>query len=940
MYKIEKQKSPFIYKAIFRSIFFFHILIYLSVPLFAQQIEVKFDQSMNIREIFEIPLESSIPLFAVSINGEKIPSSDIFKNIPKNGIKAFLDSTSTTNESWTCRIILKNISNDTLTLSNFIPFGGMDNHVYITGKGNHPLSRAHLFRPGYTPVNVILPDNAWELGYASLQISNKGFAGLARRKYWNKGIRRRFETILPPDNEVIYKLYINSFDGNWQDGLKTVFQKKYLYDLDYFDNSLYEREDLKWISKAYAMHLLMAWDKDFYDQKEDKFTVHNFAKRNKLWFGGDEVIGIWPTWPTLGLDQRNQWDLFRDLPGGLDQLAAISDSLNFGGTKFFISYNPWDESTRLEDHLKGMSELIKNTHADGVVLDTKGSSSRELQEAADSVSDGVIMYSEGMAVPKDMPGIVSGRVHNALYYPPLLNLNKLIKPDFAIFRVAELAYERIRREYAISFFNGYGTELNLFRPGRPEWIEEDYRFFGKTLRILRENHSNFISYDFTPLIPTQIDSVYVNKWPTDSKTIYTIFSLLPEGFSDELFEVEKPKEGWHYVDIWNHELLETKEEGAKYFIHSEIEGFHKKWLGTNNEGAVGSIAYLPVLLKVNLVGNKLLVNADFGTEIRIWKGNPSYGEDPLVKPVAQNEIDIFEHFERFEGKLVVQLFDNEELLDEQIIRTGYGIPRLVSNSNKIKASEKSTKGMVKIPAGSFEMQVSQGDQFIPYPTFGYPKRVEIEGFYIDKHPVTNAQFQEFIKMTNYIPQDQHRFLAHWENGKIPKGKENHPVVNVSYEDALAFAKWVGKRLPTEEEWQYAASSGDGRDWPWDKGLQVNKRIEYVTNTLTVEHLDGLDTGKVNIGNGILDPVGTFPNGANPWGLEDLVGSVWQMTNDIYDNGTNRMIILKGGSYYKPSSSWWYVQGGPRETHYRQVLLRVSGGFERNETVGFRCVADL
>jgi len=190
MYKIEKQKSPFIYKAIFRSIFFFHILIYLSVPLFAQQIEVKFDQSMNIREIFEIPLESSIPLFAVSINGEKIPSSDIFKNIPKNGIKAFLDSISTTNESWTCRIILKNISNDTLTLSNFIPFGGMDNHVYITGKGNHPLSRAHLFRPGYTPVNVILPDNAWELGYASLQISNKGFAGLARRKYWNKGIRR------------------------------------------------------------------------------------------------------------------------------------------------------------------------------------------------------------------------------------------------------------------------------------------------------------------------------------------------------------------------------------------------------------------------------------------------------------------------------------------------------------------------------------------------------------------------------------------------------------------------------------------------------------------------------------------------------------------------------------------------------------------------------
>ena len=75
---------------------------------------------------------------------------------------------------------------------------------------------------------------------------------------------------------------------------------------------------------------------------------------------------------------------------------------------------------------------------DGMVLDTKGESIKELQDAADKVRPGVIMYSEGMAVPKDMPGIPSGRVHNALYYAPMLNLNKLIKPEFAIFRVAEL----------------------------------------------------------------------------------------------------------------------------------------------------------------------------------------------------------------------------------------------------------------------------------------------------------------------------------------------------------------------------------------------------------------------------------------------------------------------------------------------------------------------
>ncbi len=63
-------------------------------------------------------------------------------------------------------------------------------------------------------------------------------------------------------------------------------------------------------------------------------------------------------------------------------------------------------------------------------------------------------------------------------------------------------------------------------------------------------------------------------------------------------------------------------------------------------------------------------------------------------------------------------------------------------------------------------------------------------------------------------------------------------------------------------------------------------------------------------------------GANPYGLQDLVGSVWQLTNDLYMNGSFRYIMMKGGSYFKPSSSWWYVQGGPRELHYAQ-LLRVA-----------------
>ena len=114
----------------------------------------------------------------------------------------------------------------------------------------------------------------------------------------------------------------------------------------------------------------------------------------------------------------------------------------------------------------------------------------------------------------------------------------------------------------------------------------------------------------------------------------------------------------------------------------------------------------------------------------------------------------------------------------------------------------------------------------------------------------------------------------------------------------------------------------------------------ITNTLSTTAIEGIDSSRCNLGDGILHAVGSYPAGINPFGLQDLVGSVWQLTNDEYMNGSYKYIILKGGSYFKPSSSWWYVQGGPRELHYRQQLLRVSPGFERNATVGFRCVSDM
>jgi hypothetical protein len=190
----------------------------------------------------------------------------------------------------------------------------------------------------------------------------------------------------------------------------------------------------------------------------------------------------------------------------------------------------------------------------------------------------------------------------------MLNLNKLIRPDFAIFRVAEVFKEPIQREYAVAFFNGYGTEINQFAPGHPEWEDEQYKYLGKTTRILRENSSNFTSRHLTVLYPTLHDSIWVNHWSGAAKHVYTIFSLKPEGFDGPLLHTRE-RAGYHWMDLMHHEAAKvTKSIGGSH-VSVSLDPFHKKWLGTNNEGEAGCLAELPELLNVSMNGYLLQVAA-------------------------------------------------------------------------------------------------------------------------------------------------------------------------------------------------------------------------------------------------------------------------------------------------------------------------------------------
>lgn len=202
--------------------------------------------------------------------------------------------------------------------------------------------------------------------------------------------------------------------------------------------------------------------------------------------------------------------------------------------------------------------------------------------------------------------------------------------------------------------------------------------------------------------------------------------------------------------------------------------------------------------------------------------------------------------------------------------------------------------------GGREMVLVNGGTF----AMGHSRReVHLDAFYMDRVPVTNAQFAVFLDATSYKPTDAgaKRFLAHWRNGKPARGDERHPVVFVSWYDARAYAKWAGQRLPSEAEWEKSARGTDGRRYPWGRTDPRNTHANF---------------GRGREGT---TPVGAYPEGASPYGILDLAGNVWEWCEDVFDedfyeNGPSmnpKLVapvrskaghVMRGGSFmYGPSA---------------------------------------
>ena len=292
---------------------------------------------------------------------------------------------------------------------------------------------------------------------------------------------------------------------------------------------------------------------------------------------------------------------------------------------------------------------------------------------------------------------------------------------------------------------------------------------------------------------------------------------------------------------------------------------------------------------------------------------------------------------------------------------------------RIRASGGSIADMVKLDGGAFWMGTESEEAF-PQDGEGPVRKIQLDGFYIDKCAVTNAQFAEFVTATGYrteserlgwsfvfqghIPRERYEELvvatvpgANWwcrVNGadwKHPEGPDfsistraHHPVTHISWNDAEAFCTWAGKRLPTEAEWEFAARGGlEQKTYPWGDELTPGNRHLCNVWQGTFPLVDSGEDGYTGTA-----PANAFaPNG---FGLYNVTGNIWEWCNDWFDaayhltatrfnpagppGGTSK--VMKGGSYLCHAS---YCN------RYR-VAARTSNTPDSATTnIGFRCVRD-
>jgi formylglycine-generating enzyme required for sulfatase activity len=646
-----------------------------------------------------------------------------------------------------------------------------------------------------------------------------------------------------------------------------------------YDDANYRRPELQWAQRNFVHVQMMVEDRYFHDPLTGRYTVDRYLDDLEARFGGIDSVLIWYVYPNIGIDDRNKTDLAHDLPGGLNGLRGAVDDFHRRGVRVFLPTMPWDHGTREpeENDWQSMAQLVAAVGADGINGDTYNGVPRTFFDACDALDHPVVVQPEStISAEEQLNWNVQswGKKAPNEVIPPVAKF-KWLEPRHMINYENRWGRDR-NHDLQYIFFNGIG--YNAWENIWGIWNQltaRDAETLRRIMAIEREFGAAMVSVDWRPYARTLQVGVFASLFPTAQLTVWNVVNRNEYAVAGEQIAVAH-RDGVRYYDAWHGLPLEAHVDGDRAVLSFPMEG------------------------------------RGFGAVLA------------LAPATSLNGLDAFLARMRGFAATPLQSLSNQwRALSQQLVAS--------ESTPRVSAPP---PGMLAIPAGDFDFvvhgveiegQTWEGNDvqypWEPSPRRHHRRRLSMPTYYIDRTPVTNAQFHRFLGESGWQPADTHQFLKHWRDGAPLPGWDNKPVTWVSIEDARAYARWACKRLPNEWEWQYAAQGDDGRRFPWGDAWDET-RVPATQRGRSLRPPDDVDA---------------HPQGASPFGLLDLVGNVWQWTDEFVDEHT-RAAILRGGSSYRPQTSHWYFPQAHRLDQHGKYLL-MAPCKDRSACVGFRCVVD-
>ena len=554
-----------------------------------------------------------------------------------------------------------------------------------------------------------------------------------------------------------------------------------------YDDALYRQQDFAWVSSCFSCAFAMMNDLAFYDPATNQFTISKFLEEGRREFGGYDALVLWHAYPNIGFDPRNQFDFYRDMPGGLAGLRAVSRELRANGVRVFIAYNPWDTGTRREGRadLDVLADFVREIEADGIFLDTMKHGAPEFRTLLDGVRPGVVLESE---VDLPIEFIHDHHMSWAQWFKdsaaPGVLRNKWLEQ-----RHMQHGIQRWDRDHAdeiqTAWMNGSGVMVweNVFGAW-VGWHARDRSLLRSILPLQRRYARVFAQGEWTPLVETTQPHVYASLWQYQGTRIWTLINRSEQGVQGGVLQVAA--QGQHFFD-------------GVYGVQSDSPIV---------DGTVILSAHLPA--------------RGIGCFIAL---NP-------------NQVDeAFKHFLRKQAETWAQAN----------LDTTYPARPVERQTTPISQTTAPVEGMQVMEAQSATLAVRYRvrecgfydntpftDSWSPlkhfHKTLEISRPVTLGCYALDATPITNAQFKAFLEATDHTPKHLENFLKHWQNGAPQAGDEAAPVMYVDLDDAREYAAWAGKRLPTEDEWQCAVEQYpylQGTTWEWTESEHSDGRTRFV-----------------------------------------------------------------------------------------------------------------